>query len=138
MNIVQVGMASTKTGDLKEMPLASQPVLTEKSVANQSPSPIGSVVLDVVAQGFEVVGEMPVGESPCDELVERVKEKGYCLLGKVNSYDMEKQKLEETLLNEQVETKPMTLSLADLERSVNRQQTERGSLMKTNKDSLSC
>lgn len=113
------GSASTKTGDLEKMPSGFQPVRTQNPIVRMLPTPIPNKVHHSFAQGLDVQSDVLVGERSRDDEFERVEDESYCLLEELNTYKIEKENLENTLLEKRVVMKGMTQSLVDLERPAN-------------------
>lgn len=128
---------STVTDDLELTPVRLQPVITQTLLAGELTVLIRKVAHDMFAQGFYMMGGVPVGEKSQNKELECVKEERDFLLEELNLYKMDSEEREKSLLEKEVAMKRMARYLKYLERIVNHLETEKSLLIKKNKELLS-
>lgn len=135
-NVKTEGFSSTKTVDLESMPSRLQPVLAPKALPWVLQTPIPNVIDYALAERLQVVRVVPVGENSCIDEFEGVEEERNRLEELVRAYKMGNERIERTMQGKEVAMKEMIWSLMDFERTMNRRKTERGLLMKVNKENI--
>lgn len=99
-------------------------MLVQKSVTGEVPAPMTNVLHNALAQVYGVLRDVRICENFWNEGLERVNEERAHSLEEVNSYDVKKEKLENTLAKKEVAMKAIKHSQLELERKVNRLQME--------------
>lgn len=131
-------IASTNTDSLEMMPSESQALLMEEFFVVELQACTQNMAPHALDQSLEVPGDVLMGENTWNDMFGCVKEEQIRLCEEMNSYKMEKQKLEDVLLENEVAMKEMKRSVLDLEKTVNHVRTKESLLMSTNKEPGSC
>lgn len=85
-----------------------------------------------------MLGDVSADENSCIDMFERVEEEFDRLLEEFSTSKKEKEKLRKMLLGKEVAMNAITLSVRNLEWTVNPLETEKTLLMKTEEEPVSC